>query len=52
MEGYDPMGTHYVPNNMALNQAAVSTEEYINVMAPMGLSDQSNPYHTPNPYAR
>ena len=55
MEGYDPMGTHYLPDPLAMSHAAAAaaatTEEYLNIMAPMPLPDHANSYTT-NAYQR
>ena len=50
MEGYDPMGTQYLSNPLTMSQGA-STEEYMNIMAPIGLPDQTTAYPT-NAYQR
>lgn len=47
MDGYDPMGTHYLTSPLALNTGA-TTDDYMNILPPMGMPDQSNNYNSGN----
>lgn len=50
MEGYNPLGAHYVANPLGMAPTG-SGDEYMNIMAPMGMTDQTNTYN-PNAYPR
>lgn len=43
MDGYNPLGSHYLPSPLAMNQAGTG-DEYLNIMAPMPLPDQTQTF--------